>query len=453
MKRISIKWKLTLMYTFFMMILVGITWAVLLSLSNREILSSVKQQLKDQVYGSLDEVEYEDGTLDIDSDIMNVEDGIFLSVYNENEELIYGKVPADFPEAPSLKNDELKTVSANGVTWYTFDSMQTINGYGDVYIRGILSVTKTEQSIQILIHMSLIIMPMLVVLAAVLGYFFIGRMLRPVDTMIHTVLEIQESEDLSKRIKRAKAQDEFYRLAGCFNDMLSRMETSFQREKQFTSDVSHELRTPIAVILSHCDYLMEQDTLPKDCYKELEIIQQRAANMAQMVSQLLLLSRPNPNISPLNTELLNISELTEMAAEEERMAAEVKQIQIHTDIEPGIMTAADQTLLIRLWVNLINNAIQYGKEGGCITVTLKRTKTHILGAVEDNGIGIQPEELPYIWERFYQADPSRTSEQSGAGLGLPMVKWIAEAHGGHIEVTSTKNVGSKFTFVIPIRTL
>lgn len=453
MKRISIKWKLTILYTLFMMILVCITWTLLLSLSNREILSSVKQQLKDQVYGSFDELEYEDQTLDIDSDILNMENGIFLSVYDGQKKFLYGKIPADFPAAPALKNDELHTVSANGITWYTFDSKHTLNGYGDVYIRGILSVTKTEASITVLIRMSLFIMPVLVILAAVLGYFIIGKLLRPVNTMIHTVLEIQESEDLSKRIPGTKTQDEFYRLAECFNDMLSRLETSFQREKQFTSDVSHELRTPITVILSHCDYLMEQGTLPKDCQKELEIIQQRASNMAKMVSQLLLLSRPNPNISPLNVESINVSELTEMVVEEERIPAEVKQIQIYAEIEPAIKTAADQALLIRLWVNLINNAIQYGKEGGRITVTLQKTNTNIIGAVMDDGIGIEPEDLPHIWQRFYQADPSRTSEQSGAGLGLPMVKWIAEAHGGHIEVTSTKNIGSKFTFFIPIRNL
>ena len=288
------------------------------------------------------------------------------------------------------------------------------------------------------------------ILAAVFGYLFIGRTLRPVNTMIRTVQEIQEGSDLSKRIPLPRGRDEFRRLAECFNQMLSSLENAFQRERQFTSDVSHELRTPVAVILSHCEYLLDQKNLPEEIRQELEIIQARANGMAKMNSQLLLLSRSDQNRQPLHFEQVNLTELLGIILEELQESAAEKQIELRSSLAPDVLLTADETMMIRLFENLLTNAIRYGREHGWTEVTMTVDGEYANISVKDNGIGISKEHLPHIWERFYQADPSRSDSRQGAGLGLPLVRWIVRAHHGDIQVQSLEGIGTEFTLRLPL---
>ena len=170
--------------------------------------------------------------------------------------------------------------------------------------------------------------------------------------------------------------------------------------------------------------------------------------MAQIISQLLLLSRADQGRQKLQMESLNLSELTEMVCEEQSILAEEKQITISTLIEPELYASADETFYIRMLVNLISNAIYYGREGGHIFVSCFRQNGFIAGSVEDDGIGISKEDLPHIWERFYRADTSR-SASGHSGLGLSMVKWMVEAHGGTITAESTLGKGTALTFLLP----
>ena len=129
--------------------------------------------------------------------------------------------------------------------------------------------------------------------------------------------------------------------------------------------------------------------------------------------------------------------------------AAARGIALHAEIAPDLLLRADETMMMRLLINLIQNAIAYGREGGNVWVTLREVNGRAEGCVRDDGIGIAPEHLPKIWNRFYQVDPSRTASRSGAGLGLPMVRWIVEAHGGTISVESEPGKGSAFTFSFP----
>ena len=225
----------------------------------------------------------------------------------------------------------------------------------------------------------------------------------------------------------------------------------FAGSSSAASSGGSELRTPVTVILSQCDYLLEDRELSEEERSAVEAIRRKARSMSKMISQLLFLSRADQGRQAVHKELLDLSLITEMAAEEQEAMAAEKNISIVRDIEEGIEGYVDETLFIRLWMNLIGNAISYGKEGGWLKVSLKKEKNTVFGAVEDNGIGISQEQLPHIWERFYQADTSRTGkENAGSGLGLPMVKWIVETHGGKISVRSTPGAGSRFAFYLPL---
>jgi signal transduction histidine kinase len=264
--------------------------------------------------------------------------------------------------------------------------------------------------------------------------------------------------------------------------MLDRLEEAFQREKQFTADASHELRTPISVILAQCEYSLELAETKEDYQEALQVIEEQGFKMKELVSQLLFFARMEQGHESLHLSKVNISQLTAKICEEQIALHSVEEnnanIQLATDIEPDIISSVDQALFIRLLTNLISNAYQYGKSDGHITVTLACQPANqssfpvtdssnlptydsaVCLTVSDDGIGIASEHLPYIWNRFYQADPARTAsaasnsqggEAAGAGLGLSMVKAIAAVHGGSAAVDSAPGQGSIFTVTLPLR--
>ena len=172
--------------------------------------------------------------------------------------------------------------------------------------------------------------------------------------------------------------------------------------------------------------------------------------MAQMISHLLQLSRADQGRQKLQTERINVSELTEMVVEEQQMIAEEKGIRVTGRIEPGLYAEVDETFYIRMLVNLVSNSIAYGKQGGSVEVELWKRDGELEGTVKDDGIGISAKALPHIWERFYREDASRT-DGSHSGLGLSMVQWIVRAHHGRIEVESESEKGTLFTFHLPLK--
>ncbi len=449
MKKVPLKWKLTILYAAFMILMTGIMLSILFSLSSSEILSSVETDLENDVFGAFEDIQWDGKRLKIDRDFYEVEKGIYLSAYNSGESLIGGRIPYEFTLNVPL-GEGLRRLTQEGISWYIWDTSSNIEGYGKVYVRGITSITEAESSLRVTLRLSVILFPLLVVLAASLGYFFVSRTLRPVSRITSTARAIYEEEDLSKRIGLTGEKNELYKLAETFDLMLEKVEKSFEKEKQFTSDASHELRTPVAVILSQCEYLLEDTQLSQETRSAVEVIQRKAGNMAKIISQLLFLSRADQNRQVIHKEYLELSLLTEMAAEEQQEIAQTKGIRIETDIQEGVQGYVDETLFIRIWMNLIGNGISYGKENGWLKISMKEKEGILFGSVEDNGIGITKEQLPHIWERFYQADASR-SQRDGAGLGLPMVKWIVQIHGGEIKAESEYGQGSRFAFTIPIR--
>ena len=449
MKRWSIKLKLTCLYGGFMILLIVAALAILFSLSNQEVLSSVQSDLREQVQGSVEELEAEGGYLEVDSDFYNMENGVYLSVYSEDGTFLYGRIPTGFGGQPDFENDSLRTVREGQETFYVFDMEHRIQGYGSVYIRGITSVTRAENSFTVTLRFALILLPALAVVMILLSYQFVRRALLPVRRITDIVKEIREEADLSRRVDLPDGRDEIYHLADTFDQLLSELQEAFARERQFTSDVSHELRTPAAVILLQSEELLSDPSLSEPQREQLEAIRKKAGDMSAMISQLLLLSRADQGRQVLQKEPLDISELTLMTAEEQQLLADEKHISIVTDIEPGIVLPADESFFIRLLVNLISNSIAYGREGGTTKVSLHREEQEAVLAVADDGVGIDGKDLPRIWDRFYRADASR-GDSSHSGLGLSIVKWIAKEHGGEVAVESEKGRGSTFTCRFPL---
>ncbi|WP_373249424.1 sensor histidine kinase [Mediterraneibacter gnavus] len=450
MKRFSLKLKLTAMYSFFMVLVTCLCLAVLFSLSGNEILTSAQMHLRERVQESADEIELEDGEFEIDSDFYSLDNNVYLALYDTGGDFLYGKVPTGLEQAPQFEDGKIQTVKSGTEQWYVYDVQYEMENGQEFYIRGVVSVTETQKEFLIAVRFAVILLPLTVILTALIGYRLIRRTLLPVRQMTETVQEIQKDGDLSRRIgvSQDTGKDEFYQLAGTFDGMLESLEQAFLRERQFTSDVSHELRTPVSVILAQCEVSLNRNDLSDEQREEILLIRKKAGEMSRMISQLLLLARADQGRQQLNKEEINISELTEMIVEEQKMLAQGRKIEIHTEIEQGITGYLDESFYIRMLDNLISNAVSYGKEGGNMKVTLHQIPFGVRGTVEDDGIGISREDQAHIWERFYRVDASRTGKEDGShsGLGLSMVKWIAQVHGGNVRVESELGKGSCFTF-------
>ena len=449
MKHLSIKAKITLWYTVLMALLVIVMLWILFSVSNTRILSGANTRLKNTVVRSFREIDFEDGMLEFDDDFLRLgtENGIYLSVYDRYGNYLYGQLPAYYSGTPTLVMDELQQDYDFYTQWYIYDYKMPVEGYGTLWVRGITSQLRTDRALITMIRLALIFFPFFVLCIAVSGYFLIRKALAPLRSVTEAAEEISLGKNLSRRIHLEGGQDEAHRLAHTFDHMMDKLEASFESEKQFTSDVSHELRTPTSVILAQCEYALSGQESPEALKSCLHTIMNQARKMTALISQLLTLSRADSGNQNLHLETINLSELLEIIAQEQQIIADQKNITIQTDISPHVLMRADETMMMRFFINLISNSIRYGKENGHVHLTLASEGNTITGSVADDGIGISAEQLPLIWKRFYQADPARTSDASGSsGLGLPMVQWIAKAHGGTISAESTQGQGSKFSF-------
>ena len=447
MRNLSIKLKITLWYTAFMALLIILTLIVLFSISSVQVLSDARVRLRNTVLQAFSEIDYEDGLLTFDDDINYLEEGVYISVYDAQGYLLYGRTPTGFSGASTLIMDQMQQVGSGQDFWYVYDYCQSVDGYGNLWIRGVASHSRSDSILRIITNAALILLPFFVALIALGGYLITAKALRPLSAMTETARAISEGNDLTRRIRLGSGRDEVHVLAHTFDQMMERLQSSFETEKQFTSDVSHELRTPVAVILSQCEYASQEGTPPEELRGSIGVIGAQARKMSALISQLLTLARADSGKQKLQYELVNLSELAEIIVEEQSIAAEEKGITLLTDIQPEILLRADETMMMRLFINLISNSITYGKPDGHTLVTLSANETEITGSVQDDGIGIPADKLDKIWQRFYQVDPARTSgSSSGSGLGLSMVKWIVQAHGGRIEVSSRLGEGSCFTF-------
>ena len=243
--------------------------------------------------------------------------------------------------------------------------------------------------------------------------------------------------------------DELHRLADTFDEMMERLENTFEAERRFTADASHELRTPMSVILAQCEYtLSKDDRSPAEYTDALRTIRRQGARMNGLINDMLDYTRMEQKAERYPLTPTDLSVLTREICADMAML-HTNDITLYARVPDGITVNGSRILLTRLLQNLISNAYRYGKEGGSTEVRLSRSpEGRAVLEVEDNGIGIAEEHLPKLFDRFYRADSSRT--RKGTGLGLSMVKRITELHGAEIIVKSTINEGTVFTVTFPI---
>lgn len=301
-----------------------------------------------------------------------------------------------------------------------------------------------EIALQRLLLTLLISVPLLVVISGLGGYWLVARALRPIDRITSTARRIS-AEDLSARLNLPDTNDEVGRLASTFDNMLSRLDESFQRERQFTTDASHELRTPLTAMQAVLGMIREKPRSPSEYEEALEDISEEVDRLRTLTENLLHLARNESKGEPI-FESMNLSTLLEDVSDSMHPLLEAKGLALRRNIQPNLFMQGDSDDLIRLFVNLLDNAVKFTEHGEISIVAGQRNGT-INVAVKDTGIGIDAKDLPYIFDRFYRSGLARTKR--GGGLGLSIAKNIVKRHQGKIEVISTVNQGSVFKVNFP----
>lgn len=451
MKKLSVKMKITLWYTGLIVIILSAIFTAVLLATDKVLLLGVQNKLEEEVYDFAEELKIDsNGRLRLEK-LDFLKDGVRLAVYHENGQMITGLVASGLPETP-FADELLQKAGSDQQNWFVYDFYFKPRHADNFYwVRGTVPLSSAYAERDKILRQCALFFPLLVLLAALGGYWITKKAFRPVTRITEAAAQISSGSDLSKRIELEGADDEIDTLAKTFDGMFARLEDAFEAERQFTDDASHELRTPTSVIIAQAECGLQSPDL-EGKQQALQGVLQQAGKMSKLVNQLLQLSRADRHKESLHLEEFDLSELTEMVAEEAQGLAESKAVTLTAEIEPGILVKADQTLMMRIWLNLLTNAVKYGRQQGQIWLTLKSDGKNAVGTVRDDGIGISAAELPKIWKRFYRVNTARSSgDDSGTGLGLAMVKWMVESHGGTVSAVSTLGAGSTFSFTIPLR--
>jgi heavy metal sensor kinase len=329
-------------------------------------------------------------------------------------------------------------------------ALQRIAVDGRVY--EIHAAVPTEPFDQALDHFRVIemeILPLLVLLASVLGYWLSGRSLAPVNRIIETAGLIG-AQNLSSRLEVPKPRDELRRLTETLNAMLARIEASFKSITQFTADASHDLRTPVAVIRATAEITLRKPRAQEEYRRALSTILETSVDTSELLENLLTLARADAGAAGMEMRPLDLAAHVQKARERAALLGLEKSLDVTATTPRGpVWVKADAIAIDRLLLILLDNAVKYSPSGGRCVIALSQSETHAQITVRDSGEGIPESELKNIFDRFYRIDRIRSKNTGGAGLGLAIARWIAEMHGGTVAAASTLGAGSEFQIKLP----
>ena len=430
-RKVSLTFKITLWYTTFIVLLIGSLIVGTFLVSDSVVEKNSEKKLIEEVS------EISSGS----NKFTPYEDGVTLSVYDKDGNLVAGSVPRNFKVNDFSLGviSEYKDVNNNKYLYYDSETSSARLGNGK-YVRGVVQITNNINGWILPLIIS-IGSPFVIIVIMYGGYLIIRSSLKPVRDMTETADVIAKSNDLSKRISIEDGADEVHKLGKVFNEMLETLENSSKRERQFSSDVSHELRTPISVIMAESEYGAKYTDSVEDAKESFDVIERQSKRMTSMINQILELARLDSRLEIPKEELL-LSDKIKSTLEDYKILFDNKNIKLFINIEENIKVYANEALIMRMIDNLLSNALKYAQTE--VKVCLAK-RNRIILEVADDGIGINDNEKKHIWDRFYKVDKSRTTtEDNSSGLGLSITKKIVELHDGKIAVLDNKPKGTRF---------
>ncbi|RLT45546.1 MAG: sensor histidine kinase [Chloroflexi bacterium] len=406
----------------------------------------------EQVYASLRE---DDGSLLMPLAAANAPDlvefdafiqrGLTLIVFSPTGAVLqavgpFRREPFPVPLSPAQTNPQTRTGQSGNDPIRVYDLPINDGGQTVGWVQTMQSLVSVEDALDRLRTALFIGSSLLSLLAGVAGYFLAGRALAPIDEITNTARRISTAE-LSARLNLPDTGDEVSRLAATFDEMLARIETGFDRERRFTADASHELRTPLTAMKTILEMVRTGERSPAEYRRALDDLAEETDRLHALVQELLQLARGEGG-GKLQREEIDLTLLLADVVDSLRPVMQNKGIDLRSDLPPSLIISGDTDQLIRLFVNLLDNALNY-TEKGTISLSAQQIDGYVSVDVADTGIGIPSEHLPHIFERFYRVESARSSR--GAGLGLSIAAQIVQAHGGRLTVQSEVGQGTTFS--------
>ena len=379
---------------------------------------------------------------------------VLVAVFEGNK-LLASNVPFDSPE--------LRAIAAQASTGDRAQILTTVRRFGRggsrvvadrLVVDGrpyVLLVAESLHAIKgdlrIVRRVLYLALPLVLVVAGLGGFLLATKSLAPLRWMAEQARNITD-KNLHSRLDIGAAHEELRVLSDSFNELLSRLDQSFETMRRFVADASHELRTPLAVIRGEADVALDHDRSSAEYKESLAIIQDEARRLTRLIDDLLNLARADAGHVNLRVEEFYLNDLLAECCRSVQGAAITKNIGLECQSPGDVAYRGDQELMRRLVLNLLDNAIRYTPQGGKVSASLEAANGNLRLQVADTGVGIPPEAAEHIFERFYRGDQARSRQNGGFGLGLSIVKWIAESHRGTVELSSQPGAGTTFTVLL-----
>ena len=443
-RQLSIKSRITLWYAALMLFICAAALFSLFAIADHAQDEHCRETLENATVIIMDEMEIEHGLMEIDADIDEVP-GVYAALFGMDGELVYGRNRAALP----FEEGPMRRAKGGEHSYWIKDTLIQVPDLAPVWLRVYMAADLTATATLAVAHYGFWLLPLLSMLALWGGYRITSRAFRPVGEMSQLAASIADGGDLSARLAQDREEagkDELQALAGTLNGMLSRLQGAFERERQFTSDVAHELRTPLHPMQAQGEYALSCEAMEE---KDDAIARMLEKNeeMRALVSQLLMIARLDAGQMEMEDDVA-LAPLLESIAEDLEPVAQEKNIRITTELE-DVRMHGNRAMLARAAVNLADNAIRYGREGGSVRISLNQEDGEAVIRVADDGCGMDAAELEHVFDRFWRADSARST--AGTGIGLAIAQAAARAHGGEIAAQSAPGKGSCFTIRLPAK--
>jgi heavy metal sensor kinase len=459
LSHLPLRLRLTLWYLLTLALILIVSGLTLYWQTQRSLLSQIDASLQVTAVQAQINVDVENGRLAFQnaenlpafSNRLREDIAIFLLDVNGN---VWDKLGRDEDINAFAPAAGFRTYGNGEDAWRIFgepitDPERRINGW----IQVTQSLEPTFETLATLRLQLLWGLPLAMLFTGVGGYFLASRALNPIDRITRTV-QVIGANDLSQRIAYSGPADEVGRLAATFNHMLERLQIAFERERRFTGDAAHELRTPLAALKGRIEVTLTQPRQPATYVATLQDMEEQVDRLIRLSSGLLYIARLDQGQIYPHHETIDLADLLDVVVDQVCPLAESKTISITDTIPPGLRVRGDQDMLIRLFLNLLDNAVKHSLPGGHVILQAEQDKARLTITVSDSGPGIPAEHLPHLFERFYRVESARSrgwddNERGGAGLGLAIAYEIANAHGGALTVQSIVGQGTTFTVHLP----
>ncbi len=451
----SLRLRLTLLYSLLMGGILLIFGAAAYLLVNNVLLSQVDDRLEMNAYefikvaevNSLEEIQFK-------SFPVNMDTSVHVQVWGLNDKLqasfsLIGDSETAFdPGSKRTNHPSYRETNIDNIPLRVL-SVPLLHDGNRVAVMQVATELKTVESARTyLLYVFLVLWFYGVIIAGFASWFTLRQTLDPLKSIVETAEHINRADDLSRRIPlQGLEEDEIGSLVGTFNQTLERLEVLFTSQQRFLADVSHELRTPLTVIKGNVDLMRHMKQFDDE---SLTSIDQEAGRLTRLVGGLLMLAQAESGKLPLSLKPVEMDILITEVFQEMRVIAGNK-VHVHLNEIDQMLVNGDRDRLKQVLINLVANAIQYTPQGGEVFLSLARVGEQARIICRDTGPGIPSDDMPYIFERFYRAEKSRTrGKATGFGLGLSITQWIVQHHGGRIEVESKEGQGTTFAIWLPL---